>query len=122
MLVPGDREARLPSGWRLFEEEDFDAHPSLVKGYIGPIGQQANGIRVIGDLGVARPGPWIVGANRHHHHISGALLDRDFTVDEWGSFARVVRATPVPGAVSPSSWCARSRPPTPSSSGPSTRR
>ncbi len=96
LLVPGDREARLPSGWRLFEEKDFDAHPSLVKGYIGPIGQQENGIRVIGDLGVARPGPWIVGANRHHHHISGALLDRDFTVDEWGSFARVVSGDPCP--------------------------
>ena len=29
-LLAGDREARLPGGWRLFEEDDFDAHPSLV--------------------------------------------------------------------------------------------
>ena len=90
LLVPGDREARLPSGWRLFEAEDFVTHPSLVKGYIGPVGQQADGIRVLGDLGASRPGPWIVGANRPDYHLSGVRLDRDFSVDEWGSFARVV--------------------------------
>ncbi len=89
LVVSGDREARLPSGWRLFEDGEFEANPSLVKGYIGPIGQQANGLRVLGDVGVRRPGPWVVGANRRDFHLSGALLDRDFTVDEWGSFAQV---------------------------------
>ena len=64
LLVPGDREARLPGGWRLFDDADFAAHPSLVKGYIGPMGQQADGITVVADVGVARPGPWITGANR----------------------------------------------------------
>jgi len=81
----GDREARLPGGWRLFEEADFAANPSLVKGYIGPGGQQVAGIRVVADVGVARPGPWITGANRADHHVSGALLGRDFdecTVDD----------------------------------------
>ncbi|MGH9075060.1 MAG: proline--tRNA ligase, partial [Acidimicrobiales bacterium] len=34
LLVPGDREARLPSGWRLFEAADFAAHPNLVKGFL----------------------------------------------------------------------------------------
>jgi prolyl-tRNA synthetase len=89
VVVSGDREARLPSGWRLFEDADFEANPSLVKGYLGPIGQQANGFRVVGDLGVQRTGPWVVGANRRDFHLSGALLGRDFTVDEWGSFAQV---------------------------------
>jgi prolyl-tRNA synthetase len=89
LVVSGDREARLPSGWRLFEDADFEANPSLVKGYLGPIGQQANGFRVVGDLGVQRTGPWVVGANRRDFHLSGALLGRDFTVDEWGSFAQV---------------------------------
>ena len=41
LLVPGDREARLPRGWRLFEDADFESHPSLAKGYIGPAGAQA---------------------------------------------------------------------------------
>ncbi len=94
LLLPGDREARLPSGWRLFEESDFAAHPTLVKGYIGPMGAQAAGVQVVADLGVARPGPWITGANRADHHTSGVLLGRDFTVDGWGSYAVVVDGDP----------------------------
>jgi prolyl-tRNA synthetase len=96
LVVPGDREARLPSGWRLFEDEDFETNPSLVKGYIGPIGQQGHGIRVVADLATARPGPWIVGSNRRDFHMSGAVIDRDFTVDEWGSFAQVVDGDACP--------------------------
>jgi prolyl-tRNA synthetase len=89
VVVPGDREARLPGGWRLFEDVDFESHPALAKGYIGPVGQQQLGIRVVADLGVNRSTPFIVGANRPDHHLTGAVLDRDFTVDEWGSFAVV---------------------------------
>ncbi len=96
LLVPGDREARLPSGWRLFEASDFAEHPSLVKGYIGPVGQQDHGVRVVADVEVARPGPWVTGANRPDHHLSGVLLDRDFTVDAWGSFAQVVTGDACP--------------------------
>ena len=96
LLVSGDREARLPSGWRLFEDADFAEHPSLVKGYIGPIGQQAHGIRVVADLGVARPGPWITGANRQDVHLGSVVLDRDVVVDEWGSFAQVVSGDACP--------------------------
>jgi prolyl-tRNA synthetase len=96
LVVPGDREARLPSGWRLFEDADFADHPSLVKGYIGPSDQQQRGVRVVADLDVARDGPWIVGGNRLDHHLTGALLGRDFTVDEWGSFAQVVTGDDCP--------------------------
>jgi prolyl-tRNA synthetase len=96
VLVPGDREARLPAGWRLFEDADFASSPSLVKGFIGPVGQQEHGIRVVGDLGVRRPGPWIVGGNQLDHHRSGVVLDRDFQVDEWGSFAQVETGDPCP--------------------------
>ncbi len=96
LVLPGDREARLPTGWRLFEDADFAAHPSLVKGYLGPSGQQEHGIRVVGDLGVTREGPWIVGANRQDYHLTGAVLDRDFSVDEWGSFAEVVTGDACP--------------------------
>jgi len=96
VLLAGDREARLPDGWRLFEDDDFADHSSLVKGYIGPTGQQEHGIRVIADFGVARPGPWITGANRQDRHVSGALLGRDFAVDEWGSFVEVTTGDPCP--------------------------
>jgi prolyl-tRNA synthetase len=96
LVVPGGREARLPGGWRLFDDTDFEVYPSLVKGYIGPVGQQQHGIRVVGDLGVRGPGPWIVGSNRSDHHLEGAVLDRDFTVDEWGSYAQVVTGDACP--------------------------
>ena len=96
LLLAGDREARLPGGWRLFEDEDFDRYPSLVKGYIGPGGHEADGIRVVADLGVGRSGAWLTGANRPDHHMSGVVIDRDFTVDEWGSYAEVVPGDACP--------------------------
>ena len=96
LLVPGDREARLPPGWRLFDDADFEAHPTLAKGYIGPVDAQQHGVRVVGDVEVARDGSWITGAGRRDHHLTGAVLDRDFTVDEWGSFAQVVSGDPCP--------------------------
>jgi prolyl-tRNA synthetase len=96
LLVPGDREARLPRGWRLFDDADFGAYPSLSRGYIGPVGQQQHGLRVVGDLEAAKDGSWIVGANRLDHHLTGAVLDRDFTVDGWGSFAQVVSGDACP--------------------------
>ena len=96
ILLPGDREARLPAGWRLFGEEDFLVHPSLVTGYIGPVGQQSEGIRVAADLGVSAGRSWIVGANRADHHLSGVMVDRDFTVDQWGSFSEVVSGDACP--------------------------
>ena len=73
LLVPGDREARLPSGWRLFEDADFADHPSLVKGYIGPIGQQAHGIRVVGDLGAARVDTIVVWSSPTRVRIGSCL-------------------------------------------------
>ena len=96
LLVPGDREARVPSGWRLFDDDDFAAHPSLIKGYIGPMGQQEHGIRVVADRSVGRGGTWMTGANQRDHHVSGLALGRDFTVDEWGSFVEVVTGDRCP--------------------------
>jgi prolyl-tRNA synthetase len=104
ILVPGDREARLPMGWRLFEEADFDAHPALVRGYIGAPGLQAAGVRVVADESVrSRPGPWVTGSNRVGAHVSGVWLDRDFAVESFGSYVQVEEGDPCPncdGAVS----------------------
>jgi prolyl-tRNA synthetase len=96
VLVPGDREVRLPTGWRLFEEADFSARPEFLLGYVGPMGQQARGVRVVADYGVRRPGAWVTGANKVDHHVAGVVLDRDFTVDQWGSFAQVAVGDPCP--------------------------
>jgi prolyl-tRNA synthetase len=97
ILVPGDREARLPLGWRLFEEADFEAHPELVRGYIGPPGLQAAGVEVLADESIrSRPGPWVTGSNRAGAHVSDVWLDRDFTVDGWGSYVQVQDGDPCP--------------------------
>jgi prolyl-tRNA synthetase len=101
ILVPGDREARLPAGWRPFDDADFGSHPGLVKGYIGPMALGAQGVRVVADHSVRRPGRWVTGANRGDHHVTGCTLGRDFTVDEWGSYvvAAAGDACPRCGAV-----------------------
>ena len=96
ILVPGDREAIIPAGMRAFEDQDFAAHPELIKGYIGPMGMRDRGVRVLADHAVAVGGPWVTGANEPDHHVTGAALGRDFDVDEWGSFATVAAGDPCP--------------------------
>ena len=101
VLVPGDRDVRVPAGMRPFEDDDFAEHPELVKGYIGPMGLREAGIRVLADFAVRAGGPWVTGANKADHHVSGATLGRDFTVAEWGSFAAVAAGDPCPRCGSP---------------------
>jgi prolyl-tRNA synthetase len=96
VLVPGDREVRVPAGMRPFEEADFALFPALIKGYIGPQGLQAAGVRVLADKSVKAPQTWVTGANRLDHHVSGATLGRDFSVDAFGNFAVVVAGDPCP--------------------------
>jgi len=96
VLVPGDREVLVPSGMRPFEHEDFAARPDLVRGYIGPMGLQAKGLRVLADNAVKTGGPWTTGANRADHHVTGATLGRDFEVDEFGPYASVAEGDPCP--------------------------
>jgi len=96
ILVPGDREAIVPAGMRAFADEDFTAHPQLMKGYIGPMGMQDRGVRVLADHAVAVGGPWVTGANEPDHHVTGVTLERDFKVDEWGPFATVAAGDPCP--------------------------
>ncbi|HEY8081579.1 MAG TPA: proline--tRNA ligase [Acidimicrobiales bacterium] len=89
ILVPGDREVKVPKGWRLFDEQDFAAHPGIVRGYLGPVGLD---VRVVADASVssARHG-WVTGANEVGAHHVDAVLGRDFEVDEVGDFV-VARA------------------------------
>ncbi|MEO7836590.1 MAG: proline--tRNA ligase [Acidimicrobiales bacterium] len=102
IVVPGDREVRVPPGLRPFTDADFATQPALVKGYIGPMGLQKDGVRVLADHGVGSGNAvWATGANRSDHHVSGATLGRDFDVDEWGSFATVAAGDPCPRCESP---------------------
>ena len=104
-LVPGDREVlveRVVPGGRALEEEDFAARPELVKGYIGPMGWTGRGVRVVADHRVAAPGSsWVTGANRPEHHVTGAVLGRDFEVAEWAAIASLAEGDPCPTCAAP---------------------
>jgi prolyl-tRNA synthetase len=100
-LVPGDREVRVPAGHRPFDDADFERFPFLHKGYIGPMGLQSQGVRVIADPLVKAPIAWVTGANKADHHVTGAMRGRDFTVDAWLSIATLAPGDPCPRCGSP---------------------
>ncbi len=101
-LVPGDREVNVhalaravaPRGVRLYEEDDFEAHPDLTRGYIGPHHPDVK--IVVADPSVAAPGEWVTGANAVDHHVRHAVLGRDFRVDAWADLVTVVPGDPCP--------------------------
>ena len=96
VLVPGDREVRVPKGMRPFDDADFAAHPALHKGYIGPMGLQGHGVRVLADRSVKAPRAWVTGANKIDHHVSGATLGRDFAVNAvFGTLVTIIAGIAV---------------------------
>jgi prolyl-tRNA synthetase len=106
-LVPGDREvspyllskAVAPRPARLFDDEDFERHPEIPKGYIGP---HFPGARlVVADRLVHSGHAWVTGANEPDHHVRHAVLDRDFRVDVWADVAQVVSGDPCPRCGAP---------------------
>lgn len=82
-LVPGDREVLPQPGWRPFDDDDFASNPHLVKGYVGPMGLQQRGVRVVADQATNFNRYWTTGANKTDHHVTNAVLGRDFEVDGW---------------------------------------
>ncbi|MGC8015936.1 YbaK/EbsC family protein, partial [Salmonella enterica] len=70
--------------------EDLEAHPLLVRGYIGPglelekqvLGEEAaSGIPYLVDPRVVPGTRWITGANHRDQHVFGLVAGRDFTWD-----------------------------------------
>lgn len=101
-LVPGDREVSLdalgralaPRRVRLFTDDDFEAHPELPRGYIGP--HHPAVAVVVADPAVADPRAWVTGANVVDHHVRDAVLGRDFRVDVWADLVTVVSGDACP--------------------------
>ena len=84
VVIPGDREAKLPSGWRLFDDADFASHPSIVRGYLGPVGLD---VRVVVAASVAvAPHAWVVGANASDAHLADVVVGRDFQAKDVGDY------------------------------------
>ncbi|HYP44342.1 MAG TPA: proline--tRNA ligase [Propionibacteriaceae bacterium] len=120
--LPGDREVDLkrlaaqlePSEAEPFAEEDFAAHPELVKGYIGPTGwgadgvsytalgvQSASKILYLVDPRVVQGSSWITGANQPGRHVFDLVCGRDFTPDGTIEAAEVRAGDPAPDGSGP---------------------
>ena len=104
ILVPGNREVDMkrleanfePAEVTLATEEDFKANPFLVKGYVGPRGLLANGVRVLADPRVVNGTTWITGADTKNQHVVGLVAGRDFTPDGYIEAAEVLEGDPSP--------------------------
>ncbi|WP_036321180.1 proline--tRNA ligase, partial [Microbacterium sp. B24] len=95
--LPGDRDvdekrvevAFAPAEVEPATPEDFEKHPLLVKGYIGPwspqgaiLGEEsATGIRYVLDPRVVDGTRWITGANIDQKHVHSLVAGRDFAAD-----------------------------------------
>ena len=95
--LPGDREVDVKRAEAAFSpneieqanEEDFKAHPELIKGYIGPVkdGEAVLGlksvskIRYLLDPRVVEGSAWLTGANVSEQHVFGLVAGRDFSAD-----------------------------------------
>ncbi|WP_183507034.1 MULTISPECIES: proline--tRNA ligase [unclassified Mycolicibacterium] len=87
--VPGDREvddkrlgaALEPAEYAMIDDADFAKYPFLKKGYIGPKGLLANGVRYLVDPRVVDGTSWITGADEIGKHVVGLVAGRDFVAD-----------------------------------------
>jgi len=117
--IPGDRDADMKRAEVAFAgctvepatPEDFEQHPGLVKGYIGP-GSRADGGLVLGSEGSTGirylldprvvPGTsWVTGANEPEKHVAYLVAGRDFTADGVIDIATVRAGDPAPDGSGP---------------------
>ncbi|MFT4228833.1 MAG: proline--tRNA ligase, partial [Microbacterium sp.] len=115
--IPGDRDvddkraevAFAPAVVEPATPEDFERHPLLVKGYIGPWSQQgailgeesATGIRYLLDPRVVDGTSWITGANIDQKHVHSLVAGRDFAGDGFVEVATVRAGDPAPDGSGP---------------------
>ncbi|MEU4661316.1 proline--tRNA ligase [Micromonospora chalcea] len=100
--LPGDREVDLkrveavlaPATVAVFE--DWDAHPELVRGYIGPQILAKHGIRYLVDPRVVPGTAWLTGANEPGRHATDVVCGRDFVPDGTIEAAEVRPGDPCP--------------------------
>ncbi|WP_309065203.1 proline--tRNA ligase [Microbacterium sp.] len=115
--IPGDREvdekraevAFAPAAVEQATDADFERHPLLVRGYIGPwsetgpiLGEEsATGIRYLVDPRVADGTRWITGANIDQKHVHSVVAGRDFVADGTVEIANVRDGDPAPDGSGP---------------------
>ena len=125
--LPGDREidmrrleaAVAPAEVEMAVDEDFDGHPELVRGYIGPtaIGPNspdrrvetdqdgrerlAGSVRYLLDPRVVDGTSWVTGANAMRKHVLHLVKGRDFTADGTIEAAEIRLGDPAPDGSGP---------------------
>ncbi|MCX4387598.1 proline--tRNA ligase [Micromonospora peucetia] len=100
--LPGDREVDLkrlgasvaPATVDVFD--GWDAHPELVRGYLGPQVLAKLGIRCLVDPRVVPGSAWLTGANEPGRHATGVVCGRDFVPDGTIEAAEVRPGDPCP--------------------------
>jgi prolyl-tRNA synthetase len=107
--VPGDREvddkrlgaALEPAEYAMLDDADFAKYTFLKKGYIGPKGLLANGVRYLVDPRIVDGTAWITGADEQGKHVVGLVAGRDFTPDGTIEAAEVREGDPSPDGAGP---------------------
>lgn len=107
--VPGDREvddkrlgaALEPAEYAMIDDADFAKYPFLKKGYIGPKGLLANGVRYLVDPRIVDGTAWITGADEVGKHVVDLVAGRDFTPDGTIEAAEVRDGDPSPDGSGP---------------------
>ncbi|MBN8205835.1 proline--tRNA ligase [Microbacterium esteraromaticum] len=115
--MPGDRDVDMkraevafaPAEVEPATDADFERHPLLVRGYIGPwsptgavLGEEsATGIRYVVDPRVADGTRWITGANIDQKHAHSVVAGRDFVADGTAEVANVRDGDPAPDGSGP---------------------
>jgi prolyl-tRNA synthetase len=102
--VPGDREVDLarveavlaPARVELFGDADFAAHPTLVRGYVGPQGLAGTAFRYFADRRIAPGTAWVTGANVAGRHVRNLVAGRDFTPERYVDLVHVRDDDPCP--------------------------
>ncbi len=111
--VPADRDVDLgrlevalaPARVEVATSEDFENHPELVPGYIGPevIGPNREGseVRYLVDPRIGVGTAWATGANAADKHVINLVRGRDFEVDGYIEAAEVLEGDPAPDGSGP---------------------
>ena len=115
--IPGDREVDTKRAESAFgpndvepaTEADFERHPELVKGYIGPtkngkalLGLEGESkVRYLLDPRVVDGTSWITGSNIEGKHVFDLVKGRDFEADGIADIAEVRAGDPAPDGSGP---------------------
>ena len=125
--VPGDRDVDMkrleaavaPAEVEMAGDTDFETHPELVRGYIGPtaIGPYSplrrvekledgtevltGSVRYLVDPRIVEGTSWVTGANTDKKHVLDLVMGRDFTADGTIEAAEVREGDPAPDGSGP---------------------